>query len=251
MRDYMNRDAKGFLEASKGELVLPVGMLLQTIRRKFWVVLLAILACTSALVLYSLQQTPVYQTSAMILVGQDRGIVGDPSQTVNLQQLTLTMSEAVATRPVTQPVVEELGLRGSPESLIANTRVEVIPETQFIEVSYTDTDSQRAQRVVNAIADQFIAQVSEVSPNVGAVSAIVWERATVPTSPISPNPMRNGLIGFVLGIIFGVMLAFMLDYLDDRWRSPKEAEQVSGFPTLVEIPEFEDTKVSRQDNVPF
>jgi capsular polysaccharide biosynthesis protein len=245
MRDHMDREAKGFIEGSKGELVLPVGMLLQTIRRKLWVVLLTTVVCASALVAYSLQQAPIYQTSVMILVGQDRGIVEDPSQAVNLQNLTLTMSEAVATRPVAQPVVEELGLRESPETLIAKTQAEVVPETQFIEVSYTDTDPQRAQRIVNAIADQFTAQVSQVSPNVGAISAIVWERATVPYSPISPNPVRNGLIGFVLGSVLGVVLAFLLNHFDDRWRSPEEAEQVSGVPTLMVIPEFEDVKVRK------
>ena len=39
--------------------------------------------------------------------------------------------------------------------------------------------------------------------------------------------------------VFGMRLAFLLEYVDDSWRSPEEAEQVSGVPTFGVIPEFE------------
>ena len=236
------QETKGFLEISRGELLLPVGDLLQTIRRRIWAFVLAIIVCTSALVGYSLQQTPVYQASIKILVGQNQGILEDPSQAVNLQQVALTLSEVVATEPVARPVVEKLNLRMSPEVLIANTSAQVISGTQIIEVSYADTNPLRAQRIVNAIGDQFSTQVSEVSPRANAISAIVWEQAKVPQAPISPNPLRNGLIGLVLGGMLGVALAFVLEHLDGTWRSTEEAAQLTGVPTLVVIPEFEHTK---------
>lgn len=225
-------------EYSQGEIVLPIADLFQVVRRRFWVILIVIMVCVGGAIGYSFQQTPLYQASIKILIGQDQGILEDPSQVSNLQDLTVTMSEAVATRPVAERVVQSLDLPWSPDYVIAGTSVEAVPDTQFIIVSYTDTDPQRAQRIVNAIGKAFSEQVSAVSPKVSAISAIVWERADVPGSPISPNPVRNALIAFVVGGMLGLGLAFLLEYLDDSWQSAEEVEQVSGVPTLGTIPEF-------------
>ncbi len=215
--------------------------------RRFWVILLTVVVCVSAAVAYSLQQTPLYEASIKILVGQDQGLLTDPAQSESLQSLAFTLSEAVATEPVGELVVKRLDLGWPPDAIVAGTSAEVIPDTQFIEVTYTDTDPRRAQRIVNAIGDAFSEQISEVSPKVSGVSATVWERAEVPQSPVSPDPGRNGLTAFVVGIMLGVGLVLLLEYLDDSWRSPEEAEEVSGVPTLGVVPEFERPKGSRAE----
>jgi capsular polysaccharide biosynthesis protein len=229
------RSSEGY---SQGEIVLPVADIFQVVRRRFWVILLVITVCVGGAVGYSVQQQPLYQASIKVLIGQDQGLLKDPAQAANLQDLTVTMSEGVATGPVAKRVVQSLNLPWSPEAVIAGTSVEVIPETQFIVISYTDTDSRRAQRVVNAIGEAFSKQVSTVSPDISAISAIVWEREDSPGSPVSPEPARNGLIAFGLGVMLGIGLAFILEYLDDSWHSAEEAEQVSGRPTLGTIPAF-------------
>jgi capsular polysaccharide biosynthesis protein len=58
--------------------------------------------------------------------------------------------------------------------------------------------------------------------------------------------MRDGFLALVLGGMLGAGLAFLLEYLDDRWRSPEEAEQVSGVPTLGQIPRFEVSEGKRR-----
>ena len=65
----------------------------------------------------------------------------------------------------------------------------------------------------------------------------------VPQSPVSPDPVRNLLLALVAGVMLGVALAFLLEYMDDSWRSPEEAEQISGVPTFGVIPAFKVSKV--------
>jgi len=233
-----SQDTGGMERSPEGEVILQAGSVLQMLRRWFWIVLLVIGACAGTALGLSLQQTPMYQASIKVLVGQAQGIAEDPTQASNLQLLTVTLGEAVATYPVAQSVVEDLNLEMSPSDLIANTNVEVIPQTQFIEISYTDSDPQRAQRIANGIGDAFSKQVAGVSPNVSGITATVWEPAVVPRSPISPNPVRNVLIAVVLGSILGVGLAFLLEYRDNSWRSPEEVERISGIPTIGVIPQF-------------
>jgi capsular polysaccharide biosynthesis protein len=212
---------------------------LQIILRRIWFITLVTALFVGAAVGFSLLQTPVYEAKSMILIG----LKGDGSVTPNLgsditglQQLTLTMAEAVDTSPVAEPVVDELNLHETPEALLKDLSAQQVSNTQFIEVSYKDTNPGEAQRIVNRIGQEFSEQISHVSPSSNAVTATVWERATTPQAPISPKPLLNGLVALIVGGMVGLGLAFLLEHLDDRWRSPQEAEQTFGVHALGVIP---------------
>jgi capsular exopolysaccharide synthesis family protein len=68
-------------------------------------------------------------------------------------------------------------------------------------------------------------------------NAELVQRATVPTSPSSPKPVRNTILGWILGLFLGVSLAALLQRLDRRLRQPKEFEETFGLPVLTEVPE--------------
>jgi capsular polysaccharide biosynthesis protein len=244
-----SHETGGVTRFPEGEVVFQVFQvsdILRVFRRRFFVILLVMCLCAGLALGLSFLQTPVYQSSIKILVGQSQGFASDPAQATNLQLLTLTLGEAVDTYPVAQAVVQDLDLDISPKDMIANTNVEVITNTQFIDVSYTDTDPRRARWIANAIGDRFSDQVSDVSPKVSGITATVWEPAVVPQAPISPNPVLNILIGIVLGSMLGVALAFLFDYLDDRWQSPEEVERISGVSTIGVIPEIATSKGRKQ-----
>jgi capsular polysaccharide biosynthesis protein len=228
--------------AAEGEYALYLGDLLWVIWRRLWVVLLVATVLTGAAVGFSLAQTPMYEASIKILVGQKRGTSETPVGVYDLQQLTQTMAEGINSRPVAEATIRQLGLQVTPEGFLANLSVEQVPETQFLRVVYRDPSPQRAQRVANTIGKVFAEQVSEVSPSASAITATVWERAVVPHTPVSPNPLRNGLLALMLGLMLGVGLAFLLEYLDHSWRSPEEVERISGVPTLGIIPVVEVSK---------
>jgi capsular polysaccharide biosynthesis protein len=223
--------------------------LLRIVRQWFWVIAVTMVVITGMVVGFSVLQTPVYEASIKVIVGQKRAsdpTVGLGGEVQGLQQLTQTMAEAISTRPIAQAVIRELNLRESPEDLLENLSVETTSTTQFIEVSYKDTSPEQAKRIVNAVGDRFSEQVSDVSPTAN-IRATVWERAATPDTPVSPDPIRDGLLALVVGSMLGVGLVFLLDYLDDSWQSPEEVEQISGVPTLGVIPVFEVPKVKKGD----
>jgi capsular polysaccharide biosynthesis protein len=82
-------------------------------------------------------------------------------------------------------------------------------------------------------------RISQASAGANNITVTVWERATVPNSPVAPDPVQNSLLALGLGLMLGIGLALLLEYLDDSWRSPEEVEQVSGIPTFGVIPHFE------------
>jgi capsular polysaccharide biosynthesis protein len=212
-----------------------------------WIIALVAVVFVGVAMGFSILQTPVYEAKIKILVGLKRDDGGVPlnlgSDITGLQQLTLTMAEAVDTRPVAEAVTDELNLQESPEALLEDLSAQQMPNTQFIEVSYKDTNPRRAQLVVNRIGQEFSEQVSDVSPSGNGVNATVWERAITPQAPVSPKPLLNSLVALVVGGMLGLGLAFLLEHLDDRWRSPQEAEQIFGVPALGVIPSFKTSKV--------
>lgn len=229
-------------EASQDEHVVSVKHLLEVLRRRLWVVVLVAVVLAGSMVGFDLLRTPIYEAKIKILVGQERG--DDASSSLGsdvqgLQQITKTMAELVKAQPVAEAVIEELNLESSPEDFLKNLSVKQVGTTELIEVSYEDASPNRAQQIVNAVGPVFSEQVSEVSPSANSITATVWEKARVPESPMKPNPLRDGLLALVVGGMLGVGLVFLLEHLDDRWRSPEEAEQLSGAPTFAVIQKFE------------
>jgi len=220
--------------------------ILPVIRRRLLIISLVAVVLTGAAVGFSLAQTPMYEASIKILVGQKRGTSQTPIGMYDLQQLTSTMVGGVSSRPVAKAVIRQQDLRMTTnEFLEEHLTVQQEPNTQWIQVNYRDSSPERAQRVANAVGDVFSKQVSEVSPSANAITATVWERAVVPGEPVSPNPVRNGLLALALGLVLGIGLAFLLEYLDDSWNSPEEMEQVSGAPTFGIIPGFKGYKTQK------
>jgi capsular polysaccharide biosynthesis protein len=216
---------------------------------RLWIIVLMTLLCAGTALGLSLTQTPVYEASATLLVGQEPGkeqlqgpLVGSVE---GLQQITMTMTEAIHSRPVADEVINELELRETPKGFLDNLTVEQVNGTQFIELSYESTDREKAREIVNAVSNVSSKRISEASASSVAIKATVWEYALTPQAPVRPNPTRYVLLALVTGLMLGVGLCFLLEHLDDSWRSATEVERVSGVPTFGVIPEFERTRMRK------
>jgi capsular polysaccharide biosynthesis protein len=211
---------------------------------------LVALVATASAIGVSLLQTPVYEASITILVGQKATDTNTPlsADVTGLQDLTQTVADTVGTRPVARSVVEQLGLpEGYTETLLEDLSAEPDPGTLLVSVSYDDPDPERARLIANTTGSVFSERISEVSPGANAITATVWEQAVLPEAPVGPDPLRNALIALLLGTFLGVGLAFLLEYLDDSWNSPEEVERISGVPTFGVVPEFKDFRAKRKD----
>ncbi len=215
--------------------------ILGSLWRRLWIILLTVTLVTGVAVGWGIAQTPEYEASIKVLIGLKQE--GDESDNLagnvqGLQEITQTMTEAVGTRPIAEEVIRRLNLRMTPEQFLKHLTAEQIGATQFVQITFKDNDPRLAQQAANAVGDVFSERVAEVSPGASAVTATVWERAEVPRDPASPNIKLYAVAALALGLMLGVGLALLVEYLDDRWRSPEEVEQISGVPNMGVIPHF-------------
>jgi capsular polysaccharide biosynthesis protein len=126
-----------------------------------------------------------------------------PPSVQGLQTIILTMIHTIHTRPVADETIARLGLRMEPAELLDNLTVEQVENTSFIALTYEGTDPHKATQIVNTVGEVSSELISERSARFPGrqLTARVYEKAVVPDSPVSPKPLRNGLLTLVIGLL--------------------------------------------------
>jgi hypothetical protein len=137
-----------------------------------------------------------------------------------IQTVILTMIQAIDSRPVAEEVIGRLGLRMEPAELLDKLTVEQVKSPieqvvggNLIRLTYEGNDSVEATQVVNTLGEVSSELISERSAAGSNITATVYDKAVVPDSPVSPNPLRTGLLTLVIGLVLCAGLAFALPVL--------------------------------------
>lgn len=67
-------------------------------------------------------------------------------------------------------------------------------------------------------------------------NAELAQQAVPPSSPSSPRTVRNTALGLVVGAILGLGLALLLNFLDQRLRTPEDLTELFEAPLLAAVP---------------
>jgi len=166
----------------------------------------AVVVVAMAVTSVGLLQAPTYQATARVLVDPAQGtghgkiqLIPNAPAPETLRALTQTMIRAIDNRPAAEEVIQRLGLRIESAELLDNLTAEQVEGTQFIRLSYEDTDPERATQIVNTVGEVSSELISERSAAGSNLTATVWDKAAVPETPVSPRPFRNGLVTLVVG----------------------------------------------------
>jgi len=220
---------------------MPLNEYLQIIRQYWRSTVATILVCIALAAGVTLLQSPTYTSQATVFLTVASGdSASDLSQGASYSEQTVTSYVQVATTEVVlQPVIEELGLDTTPAKLAEDLTISTPASTSLITIRANAGDAEDSAVLANAVAESLLNAVEDLSPQSSSgeqlVSASTINTALPPSTPTSPNPLRNLALGLALGLLLGFGQALGRSLLDTRVRTTRDIEQLTELPVLASI----------------
>ncbi len=233
------------------------------------------LVCAGAAFGVSTQQTKTYTATAALAVrdqSQDLALLG-VAQTPALPA-ALASAHAATVLRARVLAAAGLGLHLTPAQVKNSATVSVATDTNFVEVTANARTASLAAGIANAVANQDAGMTTKAErtklateaarlqksskkvsgnhdPTAKAVDdqrvsgilglssvatpVVVQTQASIPAAPSSPKPVRNAVIGGVLGLIIAVLISFLRSAVDRRLVGADEIVEVMGLPMLGHV----------------
>lgn len=121
--------------------------------RKRWIIVLTIIATLIVVGIGSYLTTPVYSASAILRIATASGGSISYTDYVYTDRLVNTYIKIATSRPVLDDLVKRLNLK-----IVPVVRVEVIPNTELINITVEDSNPHTAQASANTLASILIEQ---------------------------------------------------------------------------------------------
>ncbi|HFI0401207.1 TPA: YveK family protein [Streptococcus suis] len=214
--------------------------LLKTIwRKKFFILVTAVLGAGLAFVYSSFLVTPQYDSTTRIYVVSQNVEAGAGLTNQDLQAgsyLVKDYKEIILSQDVLTQVATELNLN---ENLKEKVSVSIPVDTRIVSISVRDADPNEAARIANSLrtfAAQKIVEVTKVS------DVTTLEEAVPAEEPTTPNTKRNILLGLLAGGILATGIILAMEVLDDRVKRPQDVEEVMGLTLLGVVPDSKKLK---------
>ena len=211
-------------------------------KRKFLIVLAALVAGLAAFAYSSFVIQPQYTSTTRIYV-VNRNQADKPGLTnQDLQAgsyLVKDYREIILSQDVLEKVVADQNLTMDAKTLGRKVSVTVPADTRIVSISVRDGKPEEASRIANAlreVAAQKIISVTRVS------DVTTLEEARPATSPSSPNIRRNTKMATIAGVGFVTVIVLLVELLDDRVKRPEDIEEVMHISLLGVIPNLEKLK---------
>ena len=207
------------------------------VKKRFWIVaLITIIAVVVSGVISFFMLNPVYEAKSTLIVNTEKNeetqmITGDQFNVT--QKLAVTYGEIIKSRSVLDDVIKNLKLDDKYEDLVNNITVSPVKDTQIISISVQDTNKEKARDIANEIPKVFKKEAKRITK---ANDIQVIDKAILPQNPIKPNKMMNMAIAAVLGAMIGLFVVFLIEYLDNKLKTPQDIEKHLGLSVLGVVP---------------
>ena len=201
-------------------------------------------------ILVAMRQPDVYQANALLMV-TDANYMLEKLDKADLslnQELVSTYTEIAKNREISRRMINKYDINLSSEQMRKKIKVSPVGETEFINISYTDTNPGMAAMVANEIAREFMMKVEEV---MGVQNLKVVEKAFVPKIPTGGKKKLIVATAFVLGGFLGVFIVFLEEFLRGYLKKSQDFSRILGSSVVGYIPDFDSLKKKKSQFFKF
>ena len=199
-----------------------------------WIILAVILVVGIGNGYKALTRKPLYNSeTSIILVSNNNQNVANLNELQANKNLVSTYSEIIKSRKVLEPVIENLFLDYSYNTLKSNVGVAAIGDTQLIKISVSDKDPYQAKQIADEIAEVFIKEVKAIYKldNVKVV-----DRAVQANKPYNINYVKDNAIFIAIGLVLSSGIIFIIYYFDTTIKTSEEIESKLGLTVMGTVP---------------
>lgn len=129
------------------------------LKRWWWLPVISATLAGASAYLYWRSQPPVYQARIALIVGNSAQSINPNAQQLGIERTLATFyGEMTRRQPITQAVIQHLGLPLTPEQLGDAIETRVVYDAQILEIYVYNLDPQLAATLATEIAKELIAQ---------------------------------------------------------------------------------------------
>ena len=212
------------------------------IRKRIWIILATALifgTVTGLFTNYFIEEL-YSSTSKLYILSSSTSITSLADIQIGTS-LTKDYIQLVQGRPMVEEVIENLNLNRTYEDLLDQMTFSNPADTRILVITAKDPDPVLAKDIVDefaVVARTNIASIMKIE------EPSITEWGYISEKPVSPNLIRNVLIGALLGVFLSIVVVVLLYMLDDTVKSSDDIEKYLKLNTLTSIPLLEDEEKS-------
>lgn len=224
------------LNAKPLEDELTLGDLIGPILRRWRVVGLLVVFAVGLAVVRLVIVAPQFEAQARLIVLAPNEAVTD-LQTLQLyRNLVPAYREILSSRRVMEAILREMDLGWSSDEYRRRVRIRGNEQSQTLDVLVRASSPVEAARIATGAAEIMTRVAADVMQE---ERLVLLDPAAPPEKPVSPRPMLEIALAFVLGLMVGSGVAFALEMFDRRIRDEAAVERRLGLPVLGVIPHID------------
>ncbi|MDM0995591.1 polysaccharide biosynthesis tyrosine autokinase [Clostridium perfringens] len=178
--------------------------------------------------------TPIYEAQTTIIINN---LLGKQSQItkddINYSQLLgETYKPIVTSRKVAEEIKKNLNLELNYSEISSSIDINSV-SGPVMEITVKNSDPKVAKEIANEVPIVFGEELEKIA-KVNGVQVI--DEALIPTKPISPNKLKILVLGSIIGTLLAMLVVLILDYFDNKIKTPEELENTLDSTLLGVIP---------------
>jgi len=209
---------------------------IRILRKRWWIILVAVAVTVVSALAFTELQTPVYQSTVEVLIQPARPDLGLTQSAKTLLRLYMTTADS---NRWAQQVIDRLQLDMIPDQLHSHARFAAEDDRMVIRIEIEDTDGEQANRIAREWGALLVEWRDEKNQRQRKEDRVYAELRDEPSYSRSWPPRR--LIVLAAGAIFGLLVAAVVIFFFE-WaesgivRTPQDVEQWIGATVLGMVP---------------